>query len=198
MSESPLYFATGNKGKIAYAQKFLSPWKVEGYKLDIDEIQANTIEEIAIDKAQKAFKATQRSIFVSDTGLVVPSLNGFPGPYTKYIIDETLGPRKLHSTLPHNEEVYFEQVIALATADGDIKTFISKEYGYITPHYFEGKLPPYVQSDIGLFFVLDGETITQAEYTDKDALLRATEKSYRGDISPYHKLKKYLIDNPSL
>lgn len=84
-----LWYVTGNSNKFKSAQEYLKTQGIEiGQKsIDIDEIQAETIEEVAIDKAKKAFEYLKEPLFVNDSGWIIPALNGFPGPYMKYIND---------------------------------------------------------------------------------------------------------------
>lgn len=53
--------------------------------LDIPEIQSESIEEVAIDKARKAFGQIKQPLFINDSGWMIAALKGFPGPYMKYI-----------------------------------------------------------------------------------------------------------------
>jgi non-canonical purine NTP pyrophosphatase (RdgB/HAM1 family) len=82
-----LYYITGNKDKIWAAEKGLNPYniKFEPRPLELPEIQSESIEEIAQDKARKAFKILQKPLIVNDHGWSIPALKGFPGPYMKYI-----------------------------------------------------------------------------------------------------------------
>jgi inosine/xanthosine triphosphate pyrophosphatase family protein len=52
---------------------------------DIIEIQANTGEPVARDKAQKAFEQLGKPLVISDDSWSIPGLKGFPGPYMKDI-----------------------------------------------------------------------------------------------------------------
>lgn len=82
-----LYMVTGNNDKFKDAYYFLSQYgiEIEQKILDIPEIQSESIEKVAIDKAQKAFDCIKQPLFINDSGWKIPSLNGFPGPYMKYI-----------------------------------------------------------------------------------------------------------------
>lgn len=82
-----LYYITSNTDKIRVAKKYLEPFglSIEQKKLDLVEIQSDSIEEIASHKAKQAYAALKHSLFVMDAGWYIPSLNGFPGPYMKYI-----------------------------------------------------------------------------------------------------------------
>lgn len=82
-----LTYITENKDKIFLAQNglrsFNIPFKTQALKLV--EIQSSSIEEIARLKAEQAFEKIKSPLFITDHGWAIPSLNGFPGPYMKYV-----------------------------------------------------------------------------------------------------------------
>jgi non-canonical purine NTP pyrophosphatase (RdgB/HAM1 family) len=83
-----LLFVTSNPHKIESAEKNLAKYniEVEGVKVEgIQEIQADSIEDISIDKAKKAYEQIQKPLMVSDAGWAIPALKGFPGPIMAYI-----------------------------------------------------------------------------------------------------------------
>ena len=85
-------FVTSNKNKFLSLSKKLKDIAVslEHANINIIEPQASTIKEIAIFKAQEAFKILQHPVLVHDSGLTITALKDFPGPYTKYV-SETIG-----------------------------------------------------------------------------------------------------------
>jgi XTP/dITP diphosphohydrolase len=50
-----------------------------------DEIQSDSIRDIAQTAVTNAFKQTGLPIFVEDAGLSITALEGFPGPYAAYV-----------------------------------------------------------------------------------------------------------------
>lgn len=82
-----LYFVTGNKHKIISAKLHLSPFHIafETTALPLLEIQSSSIEEIAAKKAHDAFDILKKPLFIKDDGWIIHSLNGFPGPYMRYV-----------------------------------------------------------------------------------------------------------------
>ena len=82
-----IVYVTGNQSKIDTAQQYLIKKEitVTQEKVAIDEIQSENIEEVALDKAKKAYKALQKPLLVNDAGWIIPALNGFPGPFMKYM-----------------------------------------------------------------------------------------------------------------
>ena len=85
-------YVTGNLSKIMSAKRILEPLGIEinNVKMETTEIQANTVEEVAIYSAKEASDKLKCTVLKNDTGLFVEALNGFPGPYTHYV-DEVLG-----------------------------------------------------------------------------------------------------------
>ncbi len=80
-------YVTGNQAKYLTAKKYFEPLGVDVIqkKLNIPEIQSDKIEEVALDKAQKAFAILKHPLIVNDTSWLIEVLNGFPGPYTHYV-----------------------------------------------------------------------------------------------------------------
>jgi inosine/xanthosine triphosphate pyrophosphatase family protein len=80
-----LVYATGNQIKFIHALAICDKTglKLTQTKLDIEEIQAETGEPIARDKAE----VLDTPLVVSDESFMIPGLKGFPGPYMKYLND---------------------------------------------------------------------------------------------------------------
>lgn len=82
-----LNYITSNSEKVRVAKLFLEQHKISFKEkpLDLVEIQSDSIEEIAKFKAIQAFKQIQEPLFVNDSGWFITALNGFPGPYLRYM-----------------------------------------------------------------------------------------------------------------
>ncbi|MBD3397599.1 RdgB/HAM1 family non-canonical purine NTP pyrophosphatase [Candidatus Micrarchaeota archaeon] len=80
-------FVTGNSGKFAEAEKILKHFGVNilHRDLSIDEIRSDSIEEVASASARFAHAELKEPLFVEDSGLFIPSLNGFPGAYSAWV-----------------------------------------------------------------------------------------------------------------
>jgi XTP/dITP diphosphohydrolase len=121
-----IYFATGNAGKLTTATQHLEPFsiKVQQAKLDIIEPQADTVEEIAISKAQQAFDKLGKPVMVEDGSFHITELNGFPGPYIKYVLQTISAEGILHLARDlTSRECYFTSTLAYADEQGNIQTF---------------------------------------------------------------------------
>jgi XTP/dITP diphosphohydrolase len=81
-----VFFATGNINKYKEARSILRNYgiAVGMLKLKGDEIQSDSLQEIAENSAKYAFSRSGLPIFVEDAGLFVDALSGFPGPYAAY------------------------------------------------------------------------------------------------------------------
>lgn len=129
-----LIYCTGNKFKLDMAQKILGPlgFEVEGKKMDLPEIQANSIEEVAKYSSKYASEKLNLSTLKNDSGLVIPALNNFPSAYTKYV-EETItedGILKLMEGI-ENREAYFLEVLAYTEVGKEPVVFVSKTEGSI-------------------------------------------------------------------
>lgn len=80
-------FASTNRDKFLEAQAILARL---GIDLDFaraspTELQSDSLEEIAREKARSAFALVGKPIIVEDDGLFISALNGFPGQYSSFV-----------------------------------------------------------------------------------------------------------------
>jgi XTP/dITP diphosphohydrolase len=82
-----VFFATGNINKFNEARRILGSCGVAVgmLKLKGDEIQSDSLQEIAEKSAQNAYSRCRLPVFVEDAGLFINTLEGFPGPYAAYV-----------------------------------------------------------------------------------------------------------------
>lgn len=82
-----LLYITSNNHKIESAKNHLEKFgiEIEVGAVKLQEIQSLDIEEVAVDKAKKAFEIIKNPLFVNDSGWYIEALNGFPGPFMSYI-----------------------------------------------------------------------------------------------------------------
>jgi XTP/dITP diphosphohydrolase len=81
-----LALLTGNKGKLQEFQHELRGIGVEVVQLkaEVDEIQADTLEEVVHNCLDQADSQGLGDVVLDDSGLFVASLNGFPGVYSAH------------------------------------------------------------------------------------------------------------------
>jgi XTP/dITP diphosphohydrolase len=85
-------FASSNQNKYREVQSILSAHgiAVDFAQAELVEIQSDSLEEIAKEKALCAFAKVGKSVIVEDDGLFIDALNGFPGQYSSYTF-KTIG-----------------------------------------------------------------------------------------------------------
>jgi XTP/dITP diphosphohydrolase len=114
-------YITSNKEKIETAKRKLltSGICVESKSLDLVEIQSNSIKEIAEHKAKQAFSILNKPLFVTDHGWSIPALQGFPGPYMKYMNEWLTSQDFLSLMSTHNDKsILKEEVLCYVDSNG--------------------------------------------------------------------------------
>lgn len=163
-----LIFVTGNKFKVMSAQYVLDKYntgiKVVGKKIDCPEIQADTVEEVAKYSSKYASDKLRATVLKNDTGIVIPGLKNFPGPYTKYIA-ETIGAEgiiKLMNGVEDRSAIFLE-CNALTEYGKEPIAFFSKTEGTISE-----KVDGEHGTEWDKVFIPRGQEKTLANFTDKE------------------------------
>jgi non-canonical purine NTP pyrophosphatase (RdgB/HAM1 family) len=79
----PWVLVTGNDHKWHEAQRILGV-TLERVRLDLPELQEESIAAVAREKAFTAWDKLQRPLIVEDAGIELSALGGFPGPFIKW------------------------------------------------------------------------------------------------------------------
>ncbi len=133
-----VFFATGNINKFNEARGILSQYgiAVGMLKLKGDEIQSDSLKEIAEKSVQNAYRRSHLPIFVEDAGLFIDALSGFPGPYAAYVYHtiHNSGILKLMENLK-DRNAKFQSVIAYCDDQTpcEPECFDGESKGQITP-----------------------------------------------------------------
>jgi XTP/dITP diphosphohydrolase len=133
-----IFFATGNVNKFNEARHILRQFGVAVgmLKLKGDEIQSDSLKDIAQKSVLYAYQQCKLPIFVEDAGLFIETLNGFPGPYAAYVYKtiHNSGILKLMQNNP-NRKADFRSVIAYCDDQtvGQPLCFEGEVNGEITP-----------------------------------------------------------------
>ncbi len=110
-----VFFATGNINKFNEARHILGQFgiAVGMLRLKGNEIQSDSLKDIAQTSVVYAFKRCRLPIFVEDAGLFIDALDGFPGPYAAYVYKtiHNIGILKLLENIPERK-AKFQSVIA--------------------------------------------------------------------------------------
>lgn len=128
-----LFFVSSNDHKYLEARKILHESDIAlGFlKSDLEEIQSNTLNEIALRKAKNAFSKFKKPVIIEDDGLFIDSLKGFPGPYSSYVF-KTIGNDGILNLLKNNRKAKFVSIITycdksiLQSFDGKLDGTISR------------------------------------------------------------------------
>jgi len=114
-----IYFITGNNSKFneihSLFQKEDLHCRLEQNTIKTTEIQATSIKEVAVFKLNSVREKMTNSYFIEDAGFFVDiPLNGFPGVYSKYVLN-TIGNKGILDLIREysNSKAHFEAVIAL-------------------------------------------------------------------------------------
>jgi len=160
-----LIYATSNKLKLQLAQQSLDSFGITlvDCAWQVPEIQSMSQEAVAIDKARKLYKLVHKPLVAMDSGLFVETLDGFPGVYTKDIMQQIGIDGLLQLTAAHKKNKAYTQR-TIAYTDGKIvKTFSSKCEGEIIPDKRGSN-----GRDYDLIFYLPKKKKTLAELSDVD------------------------------
>lgn len=127
-----LYFMSSNRLKIGEVQRILSSKniKISGCSLKINEIQSDSMCDIVIDKALKAYQILRRPLIVEQTGLRITDFGNLPGGLTQVFWDALQADKFCQFFSTGSTEVTAETVIAFC--DGkQIYTFTGSIKGNI-------------------------------------------------------------------
>lgn len=81
-------FITGNEKKARYLSELLE-LPVKRVNTELDELQTTDIAKLIEHKAKQAFEIVRSPVLVEDQGLVFTALNGLPGPFIKFFVEQT-------------------------------------------------------------------------------------------------------------
>jgi XTP/dITP diphosphohydrolase len=171
-----ILFATGNKGKL---EEMKPPFREKGFELkqvevDVPEIDAMDVEEVAEQKVRDSFEAavekdlveSNEMIIVEDTGFFIESLGGFPGAEAAFLA-RTAGVENLIPMMEGEADrsAYFKTAIAVYIPEEDrVEIFSGKLEGEV-PENRRGDSHPHLPYNS--YFIPDhGEGSSLAENED--------------------------------
>jgi len=160
---SSVLFASSNENKYKEAKAILSKFEIslDFFKCHLEEIQADTLEEVALHKVIQAFSQCSKSVIVEDDGLFIESLNGFPGPYSAFAF-KTIGNRGILQLLKARRKAKFQSVIAYCEKNNDVMLFKGTVDGKISRKSMGTKW------GYDPIFIPDGQNKTYAQLRDKN------------------------------
>lgn len=137
-------FASTNQNKFSEVHSILAPYGIEAEfgQAELAEIQSDSLEEIAKEKAKSAYAKFGQPVIVEDDGLYISALKGFPGQYSSHAF-KTIGNAGVLKLLTGagDRSASFRSVIAFfdgkvmqvfeGMVDGDIASAIAEGgWGY--------------------------------------------------------------------
>ncbi|MFB5614218.1 MAG: RdgB/HAM1 family non-canonical purine NTP pyrophosphatase [Candidatus Nitrosomaritimum yanchengensis] len=127
-----LFFSSSNQQKIKETKKILYEIgnNLGFFKCNLEEIQSDSLKEIAKHKATQAFDKLRKPVIVEDDGLFIESLNGFPGPYSSYVF-KTIGNKGVMNLVKQKRKAKFVSIISYQDKNSKI-SFESKINGIIS------------------------------------------------------------------
>lgn len=162
---SSLFFASSNKNKFKEASTILSGFGIslEFFKCKLQEIQTNSLEEVAQHKARQAFSFCSKPVIVEDDGLFISSLKGFPGPYSSFALD-TIGNKGILKLLSKQRGATFRSIIAYCEKEENVVLFGADVHGKISKKIQGSKW------GFDPIFVPEGQTLAYSQIKNKNII----------------------------
>lgn len=140
-------------------QHLLAPLNLElrQYNASLIEPQADSVEEVALSKAEQALNLVHEPVIVEDSGFYIDDLAGFPGAYTRYVL-ETVGVAgllRLASGLP-TRRCRFVSVLVCVTPDGVRQVFSDSRSAGVLASTIDTTPCPEAWSDLWRIVIPDG------------------------------------------
>jgi len=156
-----IYFVTNNDYKFRIAVNALngSGFELMQKNIDTPEIQSDDINEIAAYSAQWAANKLKHPVVLTDAGCFIEALNGFPGPFIKYVNDYLTAQDFLNLMVnKKNRKVIFKECLAYCEPGKDPVLFTSIARGTIS-----SKLGKAGRTAINEIFIPDGFNKPESE-----------------------------------
>ena len=158
-------FASANRNKFREAKNILHQSNINlgFFKVNLTEIQAKSLKQIAALKVDDAYRQCHKPVIIEDAGLFIESLNGFPGPFSSYVF-KTIGNKGILRLMSSNRRAHFQSVVAFCDNKFGVRLFEAKVEGKIAKSS-SGKGWGYDP-----IFIPKGESKTYAVISNKDEL----------------------------
>jgi XTP/dITP diphosphohydrolase len=163
-----IHFITQNKYKIEIAKTALQGLNISIVPNNIatPEIQSFSVEEVADYSAKWAANKLNAPVMVSDAGFFIEALNGFPGPFIKYI-NKWLGPDDFLNLMrgKSNRKVIHKDCLAFCRPDHEPVHFVSESSGTIGWHVGKSGY-----TSMASIFIFEGQSKPQSELSDEEVV----------------------------
>ncbi len=174
-------FITGNQNKADYLSRQLGV-ELKHHKLDLDEIQSTDLHVIVEHKLRQAYEQLNVPVLVEDVSLAYDALNGLPGPYIKWFVDQA-GDDACCRMLDGFDNRGAIIRCTFGYFDGQRMEFFDSELaGTISD-------TPRGENGFGFdrFFINNGYDITRAEMDQAE-----NERTYAEQMKPFGKVREFI------
>jgi len=131
---SEVTFITGNQNKADYLAKMLGV-PVRHQKIELDEIQSTSLEEIVEHKVKQAYRHIDRPALVEDVSLGFDAMNGLPGPFIKFYVEQPNGLENLCRSLDGFDDRDAVAACVFGYYDGEqLKLLRGELHGTVADH----------------------------------------------------------------
>jgi XTP/dITP diphosphohydrolase len=127
-------FATSNQHKVAEANKVGGEFKITFTQMNVmyPEVRADSVRTVAEEGARYVHNQIRRPIMVEDSGLFIEALNGFPGPYSAFVLGK-IGLEGILKLMEDCEDRRAKFVSAIGYCDKDnVEVFEGEVEGLLT------------------------------------------------------------------
>lgn len=175
---------TSNEGKWKVAHDIFQQYNVEldHVAMETPEIQSLDVTEVAEYSAQYACEKLGVPVIKSDVAYYIEGLNGFPGPFIKFI-NKTLTPQQMLDLMSNvtDRQMTIKECLALAIPGQEPICFTCDLNTQIATQA-EGE-----GSTIDQIMVLDGFTKPRGTLTQEQA-----HEFFSKSVKVYHDMAKHL------
>ena len=179
-----LTYVTGNEKKFKVAEEVLreSGILLRQEHLHTPEIQSCRVEEVAEYSAIWASQYLSQPVVVTDAGFYIEALNGFPGPFIKFI-NEWFSAQDFLSLMQgkNNRQILIRDCLAYCQPNEKPVTFCRVYRGMLATEPGRKRSTPIEQ-----VFIPEGYSVPASEIPPEEMLM------YWSNVSAWQELKQYL------
>lgn len=162
-----LIFVTGNQKKLEQAKLALTGYEIEltNQKIETPEIQETDVRKIAEFSAKYASDKLQKPVVVTDAGYYIKALNGFPGPFIKFV-NQWFKPEDLLRLMNGIDNRIIDSPVCIAYCEPSSEpvSFVSENTGELaTEAQGEG-------STIDQLYIPNGYSVPMGTLSDEEKL----------------------------
>lgn len=181
-----IHLVTGNPKKVLVAKEALAKYGIDVDQVDIEtpEIQAETTDEIVKYSAKYAAEKSGKAVIKGDFGFYIEALNGFPGPFVKFI-NKWLTAEELIRLYKdkENKRAHVLNALGFCTPGSEPVVFVTKTEGILLTEASGDNGNP-----VDALFVPDGFDKTIASMSQEEYI-----KLWDNDR--FERLSQYLKEN---